>query len=256
MPRGIPDTTPADGDRDGPRAQGLRTFKNRTILVTGGERSDHRETERAAGNPPNDGFVHVRKGRQQDVVQLVNLHYRVFDEKTHRLLLLHRPLITRAYRWYCESSSAFAVVAETDQGIIGCAAVNLGSYYRFFRNNWVDAVWAFISEPYKLFHPVVIHRLKTLVLQNKARRQTRAPEGSASLAYLVVDSNWQRKGVGDALIRVAIEGCKNRRWDELVTCLHRSNQSAYALYQKLGFERFTDLDTEELLGMRIRTAGA
>jgi ribosomal protein S18 acetylase RimI-like enzyme len=226
---------------------------NEVVTAESG-RQGPEEMPKAAGTPPQGSRVLVRNGTQVDVDQLVNLHYRVFDKNTHNLLVLRRRLITRAYCWYCESPSAFAVVAETDRGIVGSATVNLGDYYRFFRKNWEDVVWAFICEPYKLFHPLVLSRLKTLVLRNRPRRQTGAPQGSAYLAYLVVDSNSQGNGIGRALIRAAIEGCKDRGWEQLVTCLHRSNQAAYLFYQKVGFERFTDLDTEELLGIRICTA--
>ena len=185
----------------------------------------------------------------------MNLHCRVFDRNTHYLLLLGRPIIVSAYHWYCESPSAFVVVAENGQGTVGCATVNIGSYYAFFRKNWARIARAFVGDPKTLFHPLVLHRLASLLNPRRSKCQKALRGRSAYLGYLVVDGSTRGKGIGGALIRAAIENCRARGWDQLVTCLHRTNLSAYSFYQTLGFERFPQLDSDDLIGIRISTAG-
>ena len=196
----------------------------------------------------------LRDGHPGDVEQLVKLHYRVFDTNTHYLLLLGRPLLVSAYRWYCGSPNAFTVVAEESEGnAVGCATVNLGSYYAFFRKNWVHVAKAILSEPRIVLHPFVVHRLSALLRSRKTIRRRVISERCAYLGYLVVDAQNRGKGIGGALIRAAVESCRARGWEQLVTCLHRTNLSAGSLYGGLGFSRLPELDSDDLIGIQIRT---
>src|SRR5258708_4792681 len=104
----------------------------------------------------------LRGATTSDVDQLVELHYRVFDESTHHLMVLGRNFIKRAYLWYCTAPDAFALVAENPQGIAGCATMNLGSYYRIIRANWLLVLRAFALRPGLCFEPWVCCRICTL----------------------------------------------------------------------------------------------
>lgn len=193
----------------------------------------------------------IRRATSCDIEELVNLHYRVFDISTHHLLLMGRPLMVRAYGWYCGSPNAFAMVAQDGQAILGCTTVNQGSYYSFFRENWVQVARALISKPQLIFHPLVVRRLRAF------RGQTRViPQKthSAYLAYMAVDPRTRGKNVGTALIRATIETCGARGWDQVLTSFHRANAAAYSFYKALGFEPFPELDTDDLVGVRINTA--
>lgn len=195
----------------------------------------------------------VRRGISADVERLVNLHYRVFDTNTHHLLLLGRPVLASAYHWYCESPNAFTLVAENHGGTIGCATVSVGSYYAFFRQHWLRVVAAFLRKPNRLFHPLLLQRLSGVFSPSRPASRKIHTNRSAYLGYLVVDAEQRGKGVGGALIRASVENCRSRGWEQLVTCLHRPNVSAFSFYQRLGFQRFPELDAGDLLGIRIQT---
>ena len=186
--------------------------------------------------------------------ELVNLHYQVFDASTHHLLLLGRPLMVKAYHWYCQSPNAFVLVAQNDQGILGCTTVNQGSYYAFFYENWVHVARAFITKPQLIFNPLLIRRLSVFLNHSKVTRQKLPRNRSAYLAYLGVNASTRGKGVGAALIQATVETCGARGWEQRVTCFHRDNASAYPFYQALGFEPFPEFDTDDLFGVRIITA--
>ena len=195
----------------------------------------------------------VRVASPGDVNELVKLHYRVFDARTHYLLLLGRRLITRVYRWYCESPDAFAVLAENDQGILGCATVNQGLYYSFLGRNWLQVARAFVTKPQLIFNRLVLRRINTLRASRRATRLQRECSHTAYLAYLAVDGSARGKRVGAALIQAAVQRCRDRGWEELVTCFHRANPVGERFYNKLGFEPFPELNTDDLVGVRLDT---
>lgn len=198
----------------------------------------------------------LRDACLRDVEQLVDLHFRVFDPKTHYLLLLGRPLLVSAYEWYCGAPNAFAIVAEEHEKTVGCATVNLGSYYAFFRKNWLGVAKAFVAEPKTILHPFIVQRFSSFLSSRRLSRRKAVSNRSAYLGYLVVDGRDRGRGIGGSLIRAAVESCRSRGWDQLVTCLHRTNLSALSFYQRLGFSRLPELDSGDLIGIRIKTSVA
>jgi GNAT superfamily N-acetyltransferase len=181
--------------------------------------------------------VQLRRATPADTGPLVDLHYRVFDTRTHRSTALGRRFIISAYAWYATASEAFSVIAATDCGIAGCAAVHLGSYYRVFRVNWIVLVPAVVSRPGLWLEPWFWRRLAVLpggTLSVRRHRECRASR--AYLAWLAVDPVARRRGLGEALLSACARECQTRGWRELATAVHKENEAAQCLYRRLGFE--------------------
>jgi GNAT superfamily N-acetyltransferase len=180
---------------------------------------------------------HLRRATPGDTGPLVDLHYRVFDAGTHRSTVLGRGFIVSAYAWYATASEAFSVIAATDRGIVGCAAVHLGSYYRVFRVNWRVLVPAVVSRPGLWLEPWLWRRLA--VLPGRTLSGSRGWECTGSrayLAWLAVDPVARRQGIGEALLSACARECETRGWRELGTAVHQENEAAQCLYRRLGFE--------------------
>ena len=60
-------------------------------------------------------------------------------------------------------------------------------------------------------------------------------------------------GIGKSLIESAIIECRRRGWDEMITAIHRDNLPARFMYRTLGFEEFSQLSHDDLVGIRLRT---
>ena len=191
---------------------------------------------------------YVRRATQADIPALVELHYRVFDERTHYSLLFGRRFIHATYRWYCEDPSAFALVGEVAGEIRGSCTVNQGSYYAVFRHNLPALACALLSRPFVLFAGPI--RLLALCKRRFLRRSTPGPSrNQAYLAYLAVDAAARGTGMGKDLIQKSVEECARRGWVEVVTAIHRSNLAARFMYKTLGFEDYPAFSHDDLVGI-------
>ena len=190
----------------------------------------------------------IRGGRSSDVDALVDLHYRVFDERTHLAMLFGRAFVRAAYRWYSESRDAFTLVAEVNGRLEGSCTVNRGSYYVVFLKNGPALARAVLSKPDLVLEKAIWRRLLAL----RARRLANAGD-RAYLAYLAVSPAVRETGIGKALIAAAIVECRRRGWDEMITAIHRDNVPARFMYRTLGFEEFSQLSHDDLVGIRLRT---
>ncbi|MEG2614625.1 MAG: GNAT family N-acetyltransferase [Alistipes sp.] len=55
---------------------------------------------------------------------------------------------------------------------------------------------------------------------------------------VVVDAAQRRDGVGEALVRAAVECARHEKCDKISLTSHASRAAAHALYRKVGFERY------------------
>ena len=191
----------------------------------------------------------IRRGRPGDVENLVDLHYRVFDEHTHQTVLFGRSFVRAAYQWYTESADAFTLIAEINGHIEGSCAVNRGSYYVVFRKNLPALARAMLSNPRVLLNKALWKRLAAVRV--KRRPQSGEP---AYLAYLTVSPIGREARSGKALIEAAIAECRRRGWDEIRGAIHRENVPARFMYKILGFEERAELNHGSLIGIRLRTS--
>jgi ribosomal protein S18 acetylase RimI-like enzyme len=195
--------------------------------------------------------IEIRRGRLVDVESVLDLHYRVFDERTHLTMLFGRSFLHAAYRWYSDSPDAFTVVATVKGRLEGACAVNHGSYYMVFRKNTGALVRAILRKPSVLFNRAVWRRLATLRL-----RYASTAGNPAYLAYLAVSPAGREAGIGKELITAAIAECRRRGWVDIMTATHRDNVPARFMYKTLGFEEFTAISHDGLVGIRLRSASA
>jgi ribosomal protein S18 acetylase RimI-like enzyme len=196
----------------------------------------------------SEGVDRIRGGRSTDVDALVDLHYRVFDERTHLAMLFGRGFLQAAYRWYSGSPDAFTLVAEMDGRLEGSCTVNRGSYYVVFRKNVPALARAVLSKPRLLLEKAIWRRLLALPVRRLSNAGDRA-----YLAYLAVSPVGRGAGIGKSLIEAAIIECRRRGWDEMITAIHRDNLPARFMYRTLGFEEFSQLSHDDLVGIRLRT---
>jgi GNAT superfamily N-acetyltransferase len=201
--------------------------------------------------PPSPSTI--RRGTAADLVALVDLHYRVFDEHTHLAMLFGREFLHAAYDWYTHAPNAFTLVAEADGRLHGSCTVNRGSYYAVFYRNMPVLAKTLIRHPALLIHPAIRKRLRALP-QRRARNGRAQSCQSAYLAYLTVDPAGWGAGIGKQLVAAAVAECRRREWTEIVTAIHRDNLPARFMYRTLGFQDFPALTQGDLVGIRLHDA--
>ncbi|GAA3457849.1 GNAT family N-acetyltransferase [Dactylosporangium matsuzakiense] len=84
-----------------------------------------------------------------------------------------------------------------------------------------------------------------------------ARDGEAEFRTLAVDPAAQRRGVAQALVQACVERAVGLGCQALVIGVRHTNSGAFALYERLGFERDASLDWSpapgvNLLGLRLR----
>src|SRR5688500_5177379 len=164
-------------------------------------------------------------------------------------MLFGRAFLHAAYRWYSTAPEAFTLVAEMDGQLRGSCTVNRGSYYVVFRKNICALATAVLRRPRILFHETLWKRLCALRVRRSSLDGHRA-----YLAYLAVDPAGREAGVGKELIKAAIAECRSRGWDEMITAIHRDNVPARFMYRTLGFEESSELNHDDLVGVRLRSS--
>ncbi|MBF0493298.1 MAG: ribosomal protein S18-alanine N-acetyltransferase [Deltaproteobacteria bacterium] len=82
-------------------------------------------------------------------------------------------------------------------------------------------------------HPFVLKKDNQIV----AYLDFWAIRGEAQLIKIAVDPVFQRQGLGAYLLRAFEEKCREQKVDEILLEVRPSNQSAIALYKKMGFEK-------------------
>ena len=179
----------------------------------------------------------IRRGTPQDVDELVQLHFRVFDARSHYLLLLGRPFLFQAYCWYCSAPTAFTFIVEAENKIVGCATVSEDSYTAVFTHNWLALLGAFCRRPSMIMHPIVVCRLREIFVSRRQKSLGKTPHTSGYLAYLAVDRSARLNGLGKLLIEACISESSARNWTRLLTGAHSNNTVALSLYSRLGFVR-------------------
>ena len=191
--------------------------------------------------------IRIRRGRPEDVEALLDLHYRVFDERTHLAMLFGRPFLHAAYRWYSTIPDAFTLVAEIDGKPEGSCTVNRGAYYLVFRKNIAALATAVLLRPGIFINKALWKRLRGL-----RRRRSSLDAQRAYLAYLAVTPAGREAAVGKTLIKAAMTECRRRGWNEIITAVHRDNVPARFMYKTLGFEEFSEASHDDLVGIRLR----
>jgi GNAT superfamily N-acetyltransferase len=78
-----------------------------------------------------------------------------------------------------------------------------------------------------------------------------AARKGAHLRWFIVDPNCQGRGVGNRLLRTAIEFCRQRRYERIYLWTFAGLESARHLYEKFGFELCREVDDDQW-GVRVR----
>lgn len=85
---------------------------------------------------------------------------------------------------------------------------------------------------------------------------TAKAQNAAAIRLLGVRSDWRRAGVGRALTRYCIEHARTLRKSSVILHTTRVMQTAWTMYEHMGFERFHDIDFQlgslEVFGFRLK----
>lgn len=139
--------------------------------------------------------------------------------------------MTLMYQTMITSQNAFCIVAEKNEEVIGfvSGATSVGGFYKeFLKNNFLRA--SIILLP-KVFNPLTIKKIiETLFYPAKKERGL----PNAELLSIIVERNYQGKGISRKLFDSLIKEFKNRGIDQFKVVVGLNLKQACRFYEKMG----------------------
>lgn len=182
--------------------------------------------------------MNIRAATIEDLDTLVALHYRCYTPKEHLAMVLGRSFMVDVYRWLLTSDKTLAMVAETEEGVIGILIVYNGLYHRhMFSHNKRSAVKAFVRRPWLIFNLQILKRcVRAFLMSDPLENSLKDDNDVAHISWVGVAPEYRRGGVAFALNQRMMQECCERNWLKLRAGIYSENTSSRRMYEKLGFK--------------------
>ena len=189
-----------------------------------------------------------------DVRALADLHWACFTRRENLSVLLGRPFLLAAYRWFVGSPGTFVLVARQGDRIVGFTAVSDRPYLLpLAKACRRDLVRGYLRHPWAVFDRRVLRRLRQALAP---QAQADGVERVAQVAYTAVDPGVRGQGIGRALKEASIGHCRTRGWSSLSTGVRRQNLGALRLNMRAGFVEVPVRSTPWMVYLRLDLGGA
>ncbi len=184
----------------------------------------------------------VRRMRQEDVAQVVDIHKRAF--RGFFLTFLGLAFLRELYSAILADDSGIAYVYEVKGAMVGFVAGSsqpAGLYRRLLRQRWLRFAW--VSLPAVLRSPGILPRLLR-AFQKTSENHTEEARGE--LMSIAILPEEQGQGIGKALVGVFVEEAGRRRVGQVALTTDRlDNDATNRFYQGLGFRCTRSFSTPE-----------
>lgn len=192
----------------------------------------------------------IRLMRSSDLDQIIRIHTDRFSSS--RSTHLGKPFLNKMYRWFIERQSNLALTAEYEHAVIGFVVGSIGGYGRNIFRYALPQIMLGI-----LLHPRMILRKETFALWHsflkgllprgsKPSKQSRSnptpTPTNAALSSIAIDSNFQGKGVGKALMEKFELNARTLGAQTASLTVEKDNQAAIHLYRSCGWIIDTEND--------------
>lgn len=193
--------------------------------------------------------------QERDLVQVARIHLIAFPGSA--LAHLGTGAVEHYYRWLLLGPHhAFCVGAFIEGSLVGfCFGGKFrGAMSGFLKKNRWYLLGQVLTHPSLVFNPFYFQRLQEgLHSLRHARRYTKATIGerrrkknSFTLLAIATDPQWQKKGVGEALMRRAEAFALEQGYQEMGLSVHTGNSAALGFYHTLGW-RVKHKDGENII---------
>jgi ribosomal protein S18 acetylase RimI-like enzyme len=219
------------------RARAEQRFDERRVADTVVTTYERLLATRGIGSSVDDGHeVRIRRATVRDADALARLHRDGMPDAF--LPALGSGVMRRMYRALATDRDAVALVAENGAGIVGFATGTTSvrrSYRRFLIRHGIPAA---VAAAPRLVRPAVLHRLREIASYPDGDGQL--PE--AELLSIAVAPEGRNRGLGQSLVREAIDGLGASGAPEVKVVVGATNEPANRLYERTGFHLKARID--------------
>jgi ribosomal protein S18 acetylase RimI-like enzyme len=195
-------------------------------------------------------YYQITLATLEDAESLVALHYKCFTKKDHIAMMFGKPFILATYKWFVTSPETFVLIAKHGDSLIGFQSISERPYDApMLRASWREALMGLIFHPWLAFHPELLGRLVRLIFRR--HKDTLDYNQVAQLAFIGVDPQFQGRGIGKALIIAAVQSCRERGMNAVLTGVKKQNMRSIAIFNGAGFSEVPELETKRFIYFRL-----
>lgn len=207
----------------------------------------------SAGAPVLGGTqVRIAPATPADVPALTALHLDCFSREEHFALLLGRPFLQAAYRWFATAPGTLVLTAWSGEQLVGFTALSDRPYNLPMLKacRW-QALAGLLRRPWLALRADWLARLAALLF-----RSAPSPGGAAQIAFTGIAPAWRARGIGRALKEASIQACRDWGVASVSTGVRWDNRKARALNEQVGFVEVPARSTRRLVHLQLDLTGA
>lgn len=188
----------------------------------------------------------IRRATIDDIGKLTELHCSSFKPNDHVPMLLGKDYVRATYKWQVLAKSAYVLVAEFENEIVGLVAVCDGSFAKaMFFACMPDFIIALVKRPI-----LIINKLlwKRLLRQPRIKDKVKKVVDSNKFAQMsigAVRKEYRGSGVFGQLINAAKEYSEKRGSVAIRAGIYKNNHSSRRVFIKSGWHEVPQLETED-----------
>lgn len=192
----------------------------------------------------NNHELSIRLMQSSDLDEVIRIHISQFSgsRSTH----LGKPFLRRMYSWFINHHPKLALVADYRNSVIGFVVGSIGGYGRnIFRYALPQIIFGILTHPsmilrketFALWHSFVKGLLPRQSEPSKLSQPDQRPmQSNAALSSIAIDSHYQGKGFGKALMQLFELNARQLGAQTTSLTVEKDNQAAINLYISCGWK--------------------
>jgi len=183
--------------------------------------------------------MEIKKSSSVNIHDIASLHFDGIS--TGFISSLGLGFVAALYEAINNDKNSFCLAAQEGDEVFGFAAFteDLGSLYKSaIKSNGLKLV---LAVGLKMLKPAVIKRIMQNLFYPSKTEKLDLPK--AELLSIAISPQARGKGLGIQLCEAGFEECRRRGMQKVKVLVAADNQPANKLYQKVGFEFVTSIDS-------------
>jgi len=179
-----------------------------------------------------------------DVEVLTDLHCESFKPEDHVPLLFGRRYVRATYRWLVSSPSAYVLIAESGDKIIGFTAVCDGAYVKaMFIACLPEFIISILSNPKRIINKLLWKRLFRKPVSVNESENPVNKKGFAQITIGAVAKEFRGSGIFGELLQAAKEYSKQRGSKAICVGAYKKNRSSLRALTKSDWVEVPGMET-------------
>lgn len=188
----------------------------------------------------------IRLAKHEDIDALTDLHMKSFRPSEHVPVMLGKKYVRATYRWQIDGDSAYVLLAEEANKIIGLIGVCDGFFTgRMFKACLPEFLLSLARNPLLLLTKKLWERLFWRLDTNKRSGQIVKTLGFAQMTIGAVDEKYRGKGVFPELVEASKKYSRERGSRAIRAGVYKNNMSSRRVFIKGNWLEISKLETAD-----------